>query len=271
MGARKGSRSHETIAHFDAMAGRYAALYGARNPVGYAFSVRRRRVLELFDTPGGKVLDVGCGPGVMAEALLAQGCTFWGVDPAPQMVEEAKEALAGAPGAQFSVGVAERLDFPDGSFDTVLCMGVIERLEDDDAGLREMVRVLRPGGSLIVTMPNLSSPGLFWRDECFYRLVALARAARRRLAGRDPGPAVRGHRRYSRRGYAGLLARHGCEVADVDYCVYSPFLAPLDAVLPGPATTAMAALEGLHRTPLRVLGAAMIVKARKPPLADGRG
>ena len=263
MSAHKGTSSRITVAHFDAVADRYRSLYDAQTPVGYSFSVRRRRVLDLFDAPGGKVLDVGCGPGVMVEALTAQGCSFWGVDPSVRMVEEARSAFSGLPSAHFDIGFAEHLEFDDDSFDAVICMGVLERVADDITALREMARVLRPDGTLLLTVPNRASPALWWRDEVFYRIVALVRPVYRLFARRPVGEAVRGHRRYDRRSVAVALAGAGCEVTDVDYCVYSIFLAPLDALFPRWATAFMKRAEVLRRTRLRGLAAVFVVKATK--------
>jgi len=263
------ANAENAVAHFDAVAPGYSALYEEHTSVGYALRVRRQRVLDILGPDCGKVLDVGCGPGVMVGPLLERGCTFWGVDPSVRMIEAAREAFSSTPGAQFSVGGAESLAFPDQFFDVVVCMGVIERLDDDAAALREMARVLKIGGSLVVTMPNRYSPNLLWRDQVFYPVVALLRPAYRLLKRQEQTPVVRGKRRYSRRSYAATMARQGCEVVDAAYCVYNVFLAPLDAALPGLGGAVMRRAEVLHRTPLRALGGALIVKAEKRALVNG--
>lgn len=259
----KGSSARVTIAHFDKIADRYGGRYEEQTPVGYAFRTRRQRVLDLLDAPGGRVLDVGCGPGVMVEDLCARGWEFWGVDPAGRMIEEARAAFASTPAAHFSVGVADDLHFADQSFDAVVCMGVIERLADDAVALEEMARVLRPGGSLIVTAPNRTSPALWWRDHVFYPVVALLRPLRDRLTGRLPIEPVRGHRVYDRSSLAAALAVHGCEVTDVDYCAYPVVLAPFDQVFLRLTTALLRRLEGLRRTRARALGAVIVVRAKK--------
>jgi SAM-dependent methyltransferase len=62
----------------------YTRAYARETPGGFALRVRQRRVLELFDKAGGKVLDVGCGPAEVVQPLLSLGCQFWGVDPSPK-------------------------------------------------------------------------------------------------------------------------------------------------------------------------------------------
>src|SRR5690242_10689732 len=78
------------VEFFDKVADYYAGQYSAETPGGYAARVRRRKVLALFDKPGGNVVDVGCGPAAMTESLLNLGCTFWGVDPSPRMLQIAR-------------------------------------------------------------------------------------------------------------------------------------------------------------------------------------
>lgn len=269
MPADKGSDTQDTVAHFDDIAERYHALYAENTPVGYSFTVRRQRVLDLFDADGGRVLDVGCGPGVMGNALLDRDCELWGVDPSVRMVEAAAAAFSSRPKAHFLVGSAYHLGFPDDLFDTVICMGVLERIRDDEAALGEMARVLKPGGRLIVTVPNRRSPALLWRNNVFYAAVALLRPLHRRLTGTDRGTVIRGHRLYARRSFAASIADHGCDVTDVAYCAYNLIPAPLDSLAPAVAAALMRRVENVRSGRLRTLGAAMIMKATKRAAPGG--
>lgn len=266
MPVQRGSETRDTVAHFDRIAERYQGYYQESTPVGYSFSVRRERVLELFDADGGKVLDVGCGPGVMAQSLIDRGCEFWGVDPSVRMIEVATTALSPNRRAHFQVGTATSLDFANGFFDAVICMGVLERINNDDDALAEMSRVLKPGGILIITVPNKWSPALLWRDNLFYPVAELLRPLKRR-AQSDDGPAIRGHRRYSARAFRASIGRKGCDVSDVEYVVYNLLPAPIDSVLPQLNTKLMKATERLHHSRLRWMGGAMVVKARKQSVA----
>lgn len=260
---QRGSATPDTVAHFDRIADRYQGYYEENGPVGYSFTVRRERVLELFDADGGKVLDVGCGPGVMAHAVIERGCEFWGVDPSVRMIELAQTELAPSTLAHFQVGTASSLDYADGSFDAVICMGVLERISDDNAALVEMSRVLKPGGILIVTVPNKWSPALLWRDTLFYPVADLLRPIYRKRSQGDEPPTIRGHRRYSSRAFCTSFSRIGCDVSDVEYVVFNLLPAPIDSLLPQFSTKLMRALERLHRGRLRWMGGAMVVKARK--------
>ena len=84
MTERKRNPDPQTVEYFDAVAEDYLSRYRAVTPGGFTFRLRKQRVLKLFDKPGGRELDVGCGPGVMINDLLAQNCDFWGIDPSPK-------------------------------------------------------------------------------------------------------------------------------------------------------------------------------------------
>ncbi|MBF0815804.1 class I SAM-dependent methyltransferase [Microbacterium paludicola] len=95
--------------------------------------------------PGARVLDVGCGSGQLLAHLESQGFAVAGTDPAPRMVELAREH---APGADVRLGGFEALPFPDGAFDAVLAVNSLQFAEDHVAALREAARVLAPGGAI---------------------------------------------------------------------------------------------------------------------------
>jgi ubiquinone/menaquinone biosynthesis C-methylase UbiE len=95
--------------------------------------------------PGWRVLDVGCGPGALVSDLVSRvgaDCVA-GVDPSPGFVSACAERV---PGADIRLAPAETLPWPDGSFDAVVSQLVVSFLDDADAGLREMRRVVRENG-----------------------------------------------------------------------------------------------------------------------------
>lgn len=92
-----------------------------------------------------RVLDVGCGGGVLARRLSAAGREVVGVDPSPAQVDRARAA-----GVVVEQAGAEQLPFADESFDAVVSSCSIKHWRDRPAGLAECLRVLRPGGPLVV-------------------------------------------------------------------------------------------------------------------------
>ncbi len=123
----------------------------------FSFAVRRGKVVRMLGPRPGRVLDVGCGPGVMVGPVIERGGTLTGVDLSPEMVAAASKrakALGVADRCEFKTGSADQLPFDDDSFDAVTAMGVLEYVPDDAKALAEMARVVRPGGVVIVTVPG---------------------------------------------------------------------------------------------------------------------
>ena len=95
----------------------------------------------------GKVLDVACGTGDMAVELLRQGCSVTGVDLSKEMMAIAKQK---APQAEYSLADVERLPFGEASFDAVTCAFGVRNFVHLEQGLSEMLRVLKPGGRMVI-------------------------------------------------------------------------------------------------------------------------
>ncbi|MCC6233551.1 MAG: class I SAM-dependent methyltransferase [Verrucomicrobiales bacterium] len=100
-------------------------------------------------TPGGRALDVGCGVGQVIGKLTADGIEAYGVEISEPNLERARTVC---PHARLYDGRA--LPYPDAWFDTVGTLNVLEHVEEPEAFLRELVRVVRPGGRLVVSSPN---------------------------------------------------------------------------------------------------------------------
>lgn len=120
-----------------------------------------RKCLEGRDLVGGFWLDAGCGTGTLSRWLAACGCRVLGVDAAPEMVAAATH-LAESEGYSDQLKFARvdtiaDLALDDSSLDGVLCSSVLEYLPDPFACLKEFARVLKPGGLLLVSVPNRHS------------------------------------------------------------------------------------------------------------------
>ncbi|MFN2288805.1 MAG: bifunctional 2-polyprenyl-6-hydroxyphenol methylase/3-demethylubiquinol 3-O-methyltransferase UbiG [Chromatocurvus sp.] len=102
---------------------------------------------QLIDWKHKAVLDLGCAGGFMAEALDDRGAQVTGIDPAAEAIAAAR-AHAAARQIEYHVGVGEALPYSDASFDAVVCVDVLEHVNDLRRVVSEIARVLRPGGLL---------------------------------------------------------------------------------------------------------------------------
>jgi ubiquinone/menaquinone biosynthesis C-methylase UbiE len=139
----------------------YESYVGRDSRRAFVFQRRREIVLGLLKADSGKVLDIGSGPAVYTAQLLDRGNEVWTVDISEKMVQMAEEMMKAHPRfqqAHFQVGDVENLEFNDKFFDSILCVGVIEYLDKPDRALREMARLLKPGGEVVITGPNRKSP-----------------------------------------------------------------------------------------------------------------
>lgn len=150
--------------------------------------LRRTSVLALLEpklrtaATALDVLDVGCGTGSLLRTLSAWPVRLHGGDLVPQMVAETSRRL---PGADLRVADATQLPWARETMDIVTCTGVLEYLDEPACALREMHRVLRPGGTLVVSFPNRRS--LFRRASRWETAAeSLAAGLWRRLRGAAP-------------------------------------------------------------------------------------
>jgi SAM-dependent methyltransferase len=134
---------------------------GNKSLRAFARNVRTEAVLGLIDRhmkAGGVIADVGCGPAQYAEPLVKRGFVYHGIDIAPEMFAPVQKKLANEPKAKFSVGSIEKIPLESSSVDGAIVVGVIEYVDSDVRSFPELHRVLKPGGILIVTFPNVLNP-----------------------------------------------------------------------------------------------------------------
>ena len=159
---------------------------------GYVESFRR------WGRPGSRVLDVGCGTGTSTRLLRAAGFDATGTDTSPRFLPD-------EPGF-FTADFTSRTDLPDSAFAAAGALNVIEHVADPRTFLTELVRVVEPGGLVIVSSPNLTSPLVGARI-----LVDLARRRTPYLGIRSPAAAVALLARNVWRSLAAALGRDAFE------------------------------------------------------------
>lgn len=111
---------------------------------------------KLINIQNKKLLDVGSGWGEYVVEAYERGAIAYGVDPDAELLE-ISNLLIGKRGI-FRKGYAEKVPFEDNSFDIVICCDVLEHVNDPRESIREMMRVLKEGGSLYLLVPNYLYP-----------------------------------------------------------------------------------------------------------------
>jgi ubiquinone biosynthesis O-methyltransferase len=199
--------------------------------------LERRLILELVgDVDGRRVLDVGCGDGELALELGRRGATVAGIDASAAMISAAQARAKRENGdASFQVATAERLPYPDGQFDAVTAIAILCFVGNAAPVFREIARVLRPGGRLVIGELGKWSTWAAARRIRAWLGSTLWRAARLRTA----------------RELRALAEQAGLKVESVRGAIYYPrcpvlarLLAPADARL-GHTTTIGAAFLAL--------------------------
>ncbi|HTG33562.1 MAG TPA: methyltransferase domain-containing protein [Thermoanaerobaculia bacterium] len=140
------SPKHPVVEEYARLAPEYDARWSF-----YVEATSRETLARLRLKPADRVLDVGCGTGALLSRLSRShpAARLTGVDPVPEMLAVARRGLP--PAVRLAAGWAERLPFASGRFDAVVSCNVFHYIRQPLTALREMNRVLRPGGQLVIT------------------------------------------------------------------------------------------------------------------------
>ena len=128
--------------------------YQNESPESFEGSRARLQVLLSRIAPSQVVLNIGCGTGIFESLALARNIDIYSLDPSERSIGQLRETLH--LGDKARVGYIQQLPFPDSYFDVVVVSEVIEHLSPTvtKAGLEEVLRVLKPGGRILGTVPS---------------------------------------------------------------------------------------------------------------------
>jgi 2-polyprenyl-6-hydroxyphenyl methylase/3-demethylubiquinone-9 3-methyltransferase len=200
------------IAKFEAAAHRFWDLDGEFKPLHKLNPVRARYVLERAKLAGARVLDVGCGGGLLAESLAKAGADVTAIDLAPTMIETARlHALDSGLKIDYQVESAESVLERAARFDVVTCMEMLEHVPDPAATVAVLGGLVKPGGDVFISTINRN-----------LKSFALAIVAAEYVARLVP----RGTHEYERLLKPSEIARFaraaGLDVADIAGLEYDP-------------------------------------------------
>ena len=228
-------------------------------------------VREWADLTGARILDAGCGVGMYTAQFRRFSDRVTGVEIDPSVAIQAQARLAEtstdkAPAAHVVVSPAEALPFASSSFDVVFSHEVIEHVIDDRAAAAEMVRVLAPGGRIVLFCPNRLYPfethGHYWRGQYHFGNTPLINwlpdPLRNRLA-----PHVRAH---TRRGLLALFADQPARL--IHHRVIYPGFDNVVASRPMLGRWLRRILYTLEHTPAQMLGLSHFLVLERLPAAS---
>lgn len=141
---------------FAALANRWWDADGPQKPLHALNPVRLDYVSARLDLAGARVLDVGCGGGLLSESMARLGAQVTAIDLAPELVKVARlHGLESSVQVDYRVQSVEDLAAEQtGSFDAVTCMEMLEHVPDPTAIIRACARLLKPGGKLFLSTLN---------------------------------------------------------------------------------------------------------------------
>lgn len=274
---RSGVRRHGLVqAQFvpPEQAASYARSHVADGPSQRFFEARIDLMTRLLGTtPGGELLDVGCGPGIFLRHLADSrpgDFSLTGVDLSEAMIDEARQRMVGVAGARLDVGSADALPYADSSFDVVVAMGVLEYC-DVPRTLAELARVARPGATVIVSMLNPLSPyrlcewGVYWP---LVRVLGRVEAVLGRPAERRHGRGRTGIRALPAVLLRRRLRASGLRPVRTEFFDLAMVMPPLDRLAQRWAPALLAAPARGSRTSraLRWMNTGYVVMLDRPPV-----
>ncbi|AQP46388.1 bifunctional demethylmenaquinone methyltransferase/2-methoxy-6-polyprenyl-1,4-benzoquinol methylase [Tessaracoccus aquimaris] len=164
----------DVAAMFDAVAKRYD-LFNSVLSLGQVYGWRKATVAAVDPRPGQRILDLAAGTGTSSAALAETGAYVVASDISLGMLEQGRRQQ---PGIDFVAGDALALPFPDDTFDAVTISYGLRNVENTEAALREMLRVTKPGGRVVIAEFSTPTNRAFRYVYTDYLVAALPRIAK---------------------------------------------------------------------------------------------
>lgn len=201
------------IARFDSLAARWWDPDGESRPLHDLNPLRAAYVAARVDLRGAKVADVGCGGGLLSEALARAGARVTGIDLGDRVIDVAKLHLhESGLGVDYRVQSSAELAATESEgFDAVCCMELIEHVPDPEALVNDLAAMLKPGGRLLMSTLN--------RTPAAFGAAILGAEYLMRLLPRG----THHYAQFLKPSELGRLLRHaGLELEDVSGLGYNP-------------------------------------------------
>ncbi|MFC1962388.1 class I SAM-dependent methyltransferase [Chloroflexota bacterium] len=136
------------------------------HPVGLKNFLREKMLLHMLNaSKADKVLDVGCASGRQSFLIAEKRAEVTGIDISNNFVKQATSSVKkyGANNISFMVADIESLPFPPDHFDKILCAEILEHVLNLDDAMNQLLGVLKPGGLLVISVPNENGKGTLWQ------------------------------------------------------------------------------------------------------------
>lgn len=263
---------------FDRTVAHWEDQYADQGLLGRVVQKRMLLALEYLDDEklpsGARVLDLGCGPGIITEQIASFGFRTYAVDFSDELLVRARKRLkcTGHAHTYLVQADAHRLPFKSDVFDAIVCIALISWVTNPAEALREVARILRPGGAVMITVrnrfciENVFDP-LFW----VWQLVPdAARAWVRGFIGRSKGEAQKDRspdtKQFGIRHFDKMLRTAGLEKVQWRTIRYGPFRLFRRSIFPRRVRVAIdRGFERIWWAPvIRRLGWTYCVKAIRP-------
>jgi ubiquinone/menaquinone biosynthesis C-methylase UbiE len=240
------------IEHHRGIADQAEIIWNWDSPSGRRRADRRASIFveRCGLAPGRRALEIGCGTGIFLEKVASSGARLVGLDLSEDLLAKARARLGAVPNVALHRGNAEHLPYAHASFDAVYGSSVLHHL-DLDRALREVLRVLRPGGLCAFTEPNVVNPQV----ALMFRL-----GLTKKYFGVSPDEMA-----FSR--FRALRALRSAGFSE-------PRVRPFDFLHPATPEALCDAVDrlgrGLERVPLlREITGSFVVSGRRPPAQRG--